>query len=138
MNITSNIWNFKPVAFVLYSLQLSTLCVTQYHLKKQILQAKATTRSHRPTETQIWGHVIGNSNYLIINCVPKLAWGCSQAIRLRHINKLFYFILFYSIHVARGCVLRLWASCFLASWLATSIYYERECQEKYVCDNPER
>ena len=27
-------------------------------------------------------YFIGNSNYLITNCVPKLVWGCSQAIRL--------------------------------------------------------
>ena len=32
----------------------------------------------------------GNSNYLIINCVPKLVWVFSQAIRLRRINKVFY------------------------------------------------
>ena len=38
-------------------------------------------------------YFIGNSNYLIINCVLKLVWGCSQAIRLRHINKGFYSIL---------------------------------------------
>ena len=38
-------------------------------------------------------YFIGNSNYLIINSVPKLVWGCSQAIRLRHIYKVFYFIL---------------------------------------------
>ena len=39
-------------------------------------------------------YFIGNSNYLIINCVPKLVWGCSQAIRLRYINKVFYSTLF--------------------------------------------
>ena len=39
-------------------------------------------------------YFIGNSNYLIVNCVPKLVWGCSQAIRLRHVNKVFYSILF--------------------------------------------
>ena len=42
-------------------------------------------------------YFIGNSKYLIINCVPKLVWDCSQAIGLRHINKVFYSILFYSI-----------------------------------------
>ena len=26
--------------------------------------------------------------------MPKLVWGCSQAIRLRHISKVFYSILF--------------------------------------------
>ena len=41
-------------------------------------------------------YFIGNSNYLTINCVPKLVWGCSQAIRFRHINKVFFSILFYS------------------------------------------
>ena len=35
------------------------------------------------------------SNNLTINCVSKLVWGCSPAIRLRHINKVFYSILFY-------------------------------------------
>ena len=39
-------------------------------------------------------YCIGNSNYLIINCVPKLVWGFSQAIRLRRINNVFYSILF--------------------------------------------
>ena len=39
-------------------------------------------------------YCIGNSNYLIINCVSKLVWGFSQAIWLRHINKVFYSILF--------------------------------------------
>ena len=37
-------------------------------------------------------YFIGNSNNLTINCVPKLVWDCSQAIRLRHINKAFYSI----------------------------------------------
>ena len=35
-------------------------------------------------------YYIGNSNYLIINCVPKLVWVFSQAIRLQRINKVFY------------------------------------------------
>ena len=40
-------------------------------------------------------YFIGNSNYLIINCVPKLVWGCSQAIQLQHINKVFCSILLF-------------------------------------------
>ena len=35
-------------------------------------------------------YYIGNSNYLILNCVLKLVWGFSQAIRLQHIDKVFY------------------------------------------------
>ena len=39
-------------------------------------------------------YCIGNSNHLVINCVPKLVWVFSQATQLWHINKVFYPILF--------------------------------------------
>ena len=35
-------------------------------------------------------YYIGNSNYLTINCLPKLVWVFPQRIRLRRINKVFY------------------------------------------------
>ena len=36
------------------------------------------------------GLIFGILRYLIINCVPQLVWGFSQAIWLPHINKVVY------------------------------------------------
>ena len=33
--------------------------------------------------------------------ITKLVWGFAQAIPLRHINKVFYFMLFYQVQVNR-------------------------------------
>ena len=40
--------------------------------------------------------------------------------------------------VIQGCVLWPWAGWFLASWLATYTYFEKDCLKKYARDNPKR
>ena len=51
-------------------------------------------------------YCIGNSNYLIITCVPKLGCSCCQAIRLRHINEGFYSILYTVIDICMDLLKR--------------------------------
>ena len=71
-------------------------------------------------------------------CVPKLVWGCSQTIRLRHINKVFYSILFYFIWILGLKVsiihpyLRTWCCAYFCTVCRTgrgswSGYYTRGC-----------
>ena len=69
----------------------------------------------------------GNSNYLIINCVPKLVWGCSQAIRLRHINKVFYSVLF----LVQLFFARLVLILFFVFFFKIVIVYEAKCFKRH-------
>ena len=63
-------------------------------------------------------YCIGNFNYFIITCVPKLVCGCSQAIRLRHINEGFYSILYTVIDICLDLLKRGYRNfkCILTSW----------------------
>ena len=72
-------------------------------------------------------YFIGNSNYLIINCVPKLVWGCSQAIRLRHINKVFYSVLF----LVQLFFARLVLILFFVFFFKIVIVYEAKCFKRH-------
>ena len=81
---------------------------------------------------------IGNSNYFIINDVPKLVWGCSQAVELRHINKVFYSIPFY-VNLQRRYCLEVSSRCFhyhfhrfLTADSCNTILLQSSCMPKHA------
>ena len=47
------------------------------------------------------GIIFGILQYLIINCVPQLVWGFSQAIWLQHINKVIYLSACLSVYLSK-------------------------------------
>ena len=47
------------------------------------------------------GLIFGILRYLIINCVPQLVWGFSQAIWLQHINKVIYLSACLSVYLSK-------------------------------------
>ena len=46
------------------------------------------------------GLIFGILRYLLINCVPQLVWGFSQAIWLPHINKVIYLSACLSVYLS--------------------------------------
>ena len=55
---------------------------------------KHSSKDSRTSDERFWGFTTPFPQNLLL----KLVWGFAQAIRLRHINKVFFSILFYSFH----------------------------------------